>query len=58
LKWPKDLWTFLLQSILVGKAREAYTALTIEESSQYHVVRAAVLKAYELVTEAYRKKIS
>jgi len=57
LKWPKDSWTLLLQSILVGKAREAYAALTIEESSQYHIVMAAVLKAYELVPEAYRQKI-
>ena len=56
LKWPKDSWTLLLQSILVGKAREAYAALTIEESSQYHIVKAAVLKAYELVPEAYRQK--
>jgi len=44
LKWPKDSCTLLLQSTLVGKAREAYTALMIEESSQYN----AVLKAYEL----------
>ena len=56
LKWPKDSWTLLLQSILVGRTREVYAALTIEESSQYHIVKVAVLKAYELVPEAYRQK--
>ena len=56
LKWPRDSWTLLLQSTLVGKAREAYSALSIEESCQYEVVKAAVLKAYELVPEAYRQK--
>ena len=56
LKWPKELWTLLLQSSLVGKAREIYSALSIEESCQYDVVKAAVLKVYELVPEAYRQK--
>ena len=51
LKWPKESWTLLLQSTLVGKAREAYSALLIEESCQYDLVKAAVLKAYELVPE-------
>ena len=53
LKWPRDSWTLLLQSTLVGKAREAYSALFIEENCQYEVVKAAILKAYELVPEAY-----
>ena len=56
LKWPKESWTLLLQSSLVGKAREIYSALSIEESCQYEVVKAAVLKVYELVPEAYRQK--
>ena len=56
LKWPKESWTLLLQSSLVGKAREIYSALSIEESCQYKVVKAAVLKVYELVPEAYRQK--
>ena len=25
-KWPEQFWTFLLQSVLVGKAQEAYSA--------------------------------
>jgi len=40
----------------VGKAREIYSALPVEQSSQYTVVKEAVFKAYELVPEAYRQK--
>ena len=45
-----------MQSTLVGKAREAYSALSIEESCQYEVVKASVLKVFELLSEAYRQK--
>ena len=56
LKWPKESWTLLLQSSLIGKVREIYSALSVEESCQFEVVKAAVLKVYELVPEAYRQK--
>ena len=33
LKWPpKEAWTLLLQSGLVGKARAVYSALSVKES--------------------------
>ena len=56
LKWPEREWTLLLQSSLVGKAREVYSALSIDDSAQYDVVISAILKAYELVPEVYRQK--
>ena len=56
LSWPRRVWTLLLQSSLVGKAREAYSALSVDQSSEYDIVKTAVLKAYELVPEAYRQK--
>ena len=56
LEWPKEVWTLLLQSVLIGKAREIYSALPVERSTQYEDVRQAILKAYELVPEAYRQK--
>ena len=43
LNWPKESWVLLLQSVLVGKAQEIYG-------------KEAILKAYELVPEAYRQK--
>ena len=54
LKWPIDQWPLLLQSVLRGKAQEAYTALPISECVDYNSVKNAILKAYELVPEAYR----
>ena len=56
LSWPKQVWTLLLQSSLLGKAREAYSALSIEQSSDYDTVKRSILKAYELVPEAYRQR--
>ena len=42
----------LLQSVLIGKAREVYSALSVD----YEVVKREILKAYELVPEAYRQQ--
>ena len=56
LKWPKDLWSLLLQCKLVGKAQEVCASLSIDDSLDYAVVKATVLRAYELVPEAYRQK--
>ena len=56
LKWPKEHWTLLLQSVVIGKAREIYTQLPLDQSSDYDTVKNLILKAYELVPEAYRQK--
>ena len=56
LKWPREHWTLLLQSVVIGKAREIYTQLSLEQSSDYDKVKELILKAYELVPEAYRQK--
>ena len=56
LKWPRGHWTLLLQSVVIGKAREIYTQLSLEQSSDYVKVKELILKAYELVPEAYRQK--
>ena len=56
LKWPREHWTLLLQSVVIGKAREIYTQLSLEQSSDYDTIKEFILKAYELVPEAYRQK--
>ena len=56
LNWPKESWVLLLQSVMVGKAQEIYGSLSVEQSSNYEHVKEAILKAYELVPEAYRQK--
>ena len=37
----------ILQSVLVGKAREVYSPMSVEQSSQYDSIKQAVLKPYE-----------
>lgn len=54
--WSDAEKTLLLQCILTGKAQEAYCALSVVDSRVYDKVKAAVLKAYELVPEAYRQR--
>lgn len=56
LRWPRDMWALMLQSNLVGKAQEVCAAMPIEDSLNYDLVKTAVLRAYELVPEAYRQK--
>ena len=56
LHWPENVWSTLLQSALKGKAQETFAALSVDDSSDYDAVKAAILKAYELVPEAYRQK--
>ena len=40
----------------MGKAQEIYAAMSLDWSSDYEMVKAAVLNAYELVPEAYWQK--
>ena len=48
MKWPKDKQALMVQSVLRGKAQEAYSTLSLQDSLDYDKVK-AVLKAYKLV---------
>ena len=54
--WPNEEWAMLIQTVFVGKAREVYTAMPNDLSRIYAEVKRWVLRAYELVPEAYRQK--
>ena len=56
LQWPKDIWTTLLQCKFTGKAQDVIASLSLEDGLDYDLVKIAVLRAYELVPEAYRQK--
>ncbi|XP_023815218.1 uncharacterized protein LOC110015381 [Oryzias latipes] len=56
LDWPEDMWSILLQCKLVGKAQEVVSSLSVADSLQYTVLKESILRAYELVPEAYRQK--
>lgn len=45
----------MLQCGFTGKAQEAYSALSSEDCKDYSAVKSAILKAYELVPEAFRQ---
>lgn len=53
--WPDSDRVLMLQCVLTGRAQEAYSAICGEDGLDYKAVKAAVLKSYELVPEAYRQ---
>ena len=55
-KWPRDQWSTLVQTSFIGKAREVYAAMSLDDSKEYEIVKREVLKAYEWVSERYREK--
>ncbi len=56
LNWSKEVWPLLLQCKLTGKAQEVCATLSLEDSLNYDMVKVAILRAYELVPEAYRQR--
>lgn len=56
LSWPKDVWVILLQCKLSGKAQEACSSLSVQDSLSYEKVKNAILRVYELVPEGYRQR--
>lgn len=56
LGWPQAVWSLMLQCKLEGKAMEVYSTLSIEEALQNETIKAAILRVYELVPEAFRQK--
>ena len=56
MSWDESCWPIICQSAFTGKAQIAYAALSEEDSKDYSKVKAAVLRTYELVPEAYRQK--
>lgn len=46
LQWPKDVWTSLLQCVLVGREQDVYSSLSTEQSLCYETMKTAILHAY------------
>lgn len=51
LKWPKDIWSLLLICKFVRQSHVVCAGLSIDQSIDYDVVKALVLRAHELVPE-------
>ena len=57
LGWPKECWSMLLPNCADRKSTESiWPLLPTENCADYDLVKAAVLKSFELVPEAYRQK--
>jgi hypothetical protein len=52
--WPRDKWSLVLQPKLSGKALKAVSRLSVNDVSDYNVVKKAILDELELVSEVYR----
>lgn len=52
LSWPLDVRPTLLQKAVYTKSQDSYADLSIEDSADYKMVKAAILKTCELVSEA------
>ena len=56
MKWEKSDWAILIHRAVFGKAATVIVAMSQENKFDYDEVKSVILKAYELITEAYRQK--
>ena len=54
--WPKEYWPAILQTQLKGKALRIFSELPESTIKDYEQLQSALLAAYELTPEHYRKK--
>ena len=55
-KWPKKHWAAVLQTQLKGKGLKVFSELSLQECRDYEKLKKAILTAYELCSEVYRKR--
>ena len=54
--WKQETWATRLAALLSGKALEAFARMERDDSQDYQKLKKAILRRYELTSEAYRKK--
>ena len=54
--WPQDMWVLNLAPLPTGKAQSAYASLNMERAKEYHLVKEAILKRYDINEEIYRQR--
>jgi len=55
-KFPEDKYAALLRAHLTGKALKVFTELSVEDCQDYPKLKEALLTAYAVVPEVYRKR--
>ena len=52
----RERWIFKLAPNLVGKAQQAYAALSAVDASDYVKLKEAILQRYDITEESYRQR--
>ena len=55
-KFSRDRWFVLMHTKLTGKAQRDFSESSIEECNDYDTLKKALLMAYAMVPEFYRKQ--
>ena len=55
-KWEKAGWATKLSALLSGRALDVYSRLSEEAASDYHKMKIALVKRYDLTEHGYRRK--
>ena len=50
-------WSFKLAPQLTGKAQQAYAAMPADDAADYSLLKAAILKRYNISEETYRQRL-
>lgn len=54
--WSDIHRALMLQCTLTGKAQRAFSALSVDDAKDYEIIKASVLRSFELIPEAYRQR--
>ena len=52
----REHWVFKLAPNLVGKAQQAYAALSAVDASDYGKLKEAILQRFDITEESYRQR--
>ena len=55
-KWKKEDWATSLSALLKGKALDVYALMPVEEALNYDMLKAVLLKRYELTEEEFKRR--
>lgn len=54
--WEKELWGPQLAGLLTGKARAAFTSLSVDDTADYDKIKYAIYQQYEVNEETHRRQ--
>ncbi len=55
-KWDMNDWAVSLSPLLTGKGLQVYTSMPADDINDYHKLKVALLKRYQLTADGFQKK--